>query len=55
MFKVLLVEDEEMIRKGLRFTFDWMGAACVVVGKPRMVRTDCARSPGSGRILLLSM
>ncbi|RJX39849.1 response regulator [Paenibacillus pinisoli] len=33
MFKVLLVEDEEMIRKGLRFTFDWMGADCVVVGE----------------------
>ncbi|MFF2885867.1 response regulator [Paenibacillus sp. NPDC057967] len=33
MFKVLLVEDEEMIRKGLRFTFDWMGAGCVVVGE----------------------
>ncbi|MEK3881988.1 response regulator [Paenibacillus sp. PL2-23] len=33
MFKVLLVEDEEMIRKGLRFTFDWMRAGCVVVGE----------------------
>ncbi|WP_042167918.1 response regulator transcription factor [Paenibacillus gorillae] len=33
MFKVLLVEDEEMIRKGLRFTFDWVGADCIVVGE----------------------
>ncbi|WP_028562315.1 response regulator transcription factor [Paenibacillus pinihumi] len=33
MFKVLLVEDEEMIRRGLRFTFDWVGAGCVVVGE----------------------
>ncbi|WP_138753080.1 response regulator transcription factor [Paenibacillus sinopodophylli] len=33
MYKVLLVEDEEMIRKGLRFTFDWLSAGCVVVGE----------------------
>jgi len=33
MYKVLLVEDEEMIRKGLRFTFDWLGADCVVIGE----------------------
>lgn len=33
MFKVLLVEDEELIRKGLRYTFDWLGAGCVVVGE----------------------
>lgn len=31
MYKVLLVEDEEMIRKGLRYTFDWVLAGCVVV------------------------
>ncbi|WEK55471.1 MAG: response regulator [Candidatus Cohnella colombiensis] len=31
MFKVLIVEDEEMIRKGLRYTFDWLKADCVVV------------------------
>jgi two-component system response regulator YesN len=31
MFKVLLVEDEEMIRKGLRYTFDWLGVDCVVI------------------------
>lgn len=31
MFKVLLVEDEDMIRKGLRYTFDWLKAECVVV------------------------
>ncbi|MHA7965237.1 response regulator transcription factor [Paenibacillus sp. CAU 1782] len=33
MYKVLLVEDEEMIRKGLRYTFDWLEAGCVVVGE----------------------
>ncbi|WP_141506361.1 response regulator transcription factor [Paenibacillus luteus] len=31
MFKVLLVEDEEMIRKGLRYTFDWLAADCVII------------------------
>ncbi|SFK96356.1 two-component system, response regulator YesN [Paenibacillus sp. 1_12] len=31
MFKVLLVEDEEMIRKGLRYTFDWLGSNCIVI------------------------
>jgi two-component system response regulator YesN len=31
MFKVLIVEDEEMIRKGLRYTFDWLKADCIVV------------------------
>ena len=33
MFKVLIVEDEEMIRKGLRYTFDWNKAGCIVVGE----------------------
>lgn len=33
MYKVLLVEDEEMIRKGLRYSFDWLACDCVVVGE----------------------
>ena len=33
MYKVLIVEDEEMIRKGLRYTYDWLNADCVVVGE----------------------
>ena len=32
MYKVLLVEDETMIRKGLEYSFDWIKADCVVVG-----------------------
>lgn len=33
MYKILLVEDEEMIRKGLAFNFDWMKSDCVVVAE----------------------
>ena len=33
MYKILIVEDEEMIRKGLRYTFDWYKSDSVVVGE----------------------
>ena len=33
MYKVLLVEDEDIIRKGLRYMVDWMSAGCLVVGE----------------------
>lgn len=33
MYKVLIIEDEEMIRKGLRYTFDWLKWDCVVIGE----------------------
>lgn len=33
MLRVLLVEDEDIIRKGMMFTIDWMGMNCVVVGE----------------------
>ena len=32
MLKVLIVEDEEIIRRGLVYTIDWMGMDCMVVG-----------------------
>lgn len=31
MYRVLIVEDEELIRKGLTFTFDWLKHDCVVI------------------------
>lgn len=33
MLKVLLVEDEDLIRRGLRFQMDWTAAGCVVAGE----------------------
>src|SRR5690625_2227474 len=33
MYKVLIVEDEEMIRIGMRYTIDWVKADCVVVAE----------------------
>lgn len=33
MIRVLVAEDEEMIRKGLVYTTDWLGMDCVVVAE----------------------
>lgn len=33
MYKVLIVEDEDIIRKGLTFMVDWLKVNCVVVGE----------------------
>ena len=33
MMRVLVVEDEEMIRKGIVLTVDWAAMDCVVVGE----------------------
>ena len=35
MYKVLIVEDEEMIRKGLHYTYDWLAKDCIVVGEAK--------------------
>lgn len=32
MLKVLIVEDEEIIRKGLVHTIDWLAMGCIIVG-----------------------
>ena len=33
MYKVLIVEDEDIIRKGIAYTMDWMGMGCTIVGE----------------------
>ena len=33
MFEVLIVEDEDLIRKGLAYTFNWIDYDCVVVAE----------------------
>lgn len=33
MYKVLIVEDEDMIRKGLSFSFDWVKVDCIVIAE----------------------
>ncbi len=33
MIKVLIVEDEDLIRKGLAYAFDWLKYDCVIVGE----------------------
>lgn len=33
LIRVLIVEDEEIIRKGLVYSFDWLSMGCVVVGE----------------------
>lgn len=35
MYRVLLVEDEDIIRRGLMFTVDWESVNCVVIGEAR--------------------
>ena len=37
MLKVLIVEDEELIRKGIVLTVDWAAMDCVVVGEASTV------------------
>ena len=33
MYRVLIVEDEDIIRKGIAYTMDWTGMGCTIVGE----------------------
>ena len=33
MLRVLIVEDEDIIRKGIAYTMDWMSMGCVIAGE----------------------
>ncbi len=35
MLRILIVEDEDIIRKGLVFTIDWLSMDCVIIGEAR--------------------
>ncbi len=35
MYRVLLVEDEDIIRKGILFSVDWASAGCIVVAEAK--------------------
>lgn len=48
MFKLLIVEDEEMIRKGLRYTFNWTESDVIVIdeacnGKDGLDKIKCLK------------
>lgn len=49
MLKVLVIEDELMIRKGLIYSFDWAKVNCVVVGEAENgeegIRSICELEP----------
>ena len=38
MLRVLIAEDEDMIRKGLVYTTDWLSMGCVVVAEKGLRR-----------------
>ena len=50
MLRVLIAEDEEMIRKGLVYTTDWLSMDCVVVAEVPTARTDMKRFWSTGRM-----
>ena len=33
MYRVLIVEDEDIIRKGIAYTMDWVGMGCTIAGE----------------------
>ena len=47
MLKVLVVEDEEMIRRGIVLAVDWAALDCVVVGEAATGRRPCRQWSGT--------
>lgn len=46
MLKVLVVDDETVVRRGIVLGVDWASMGCVVVGEAATARKVC--SPPSG-------
>lgn len=49
MMRVLVVEDEEMIRKGIVLATDWQSLGCVVVGEAANGEEGIAQAENAGR------
>lgn len=67
MYRIVIVEDEAIIRKGLVYTIDWASLNCVVIGeadngdsglnvilekRPEIVLTDICMKPCDGLTML---
>ena len=48
MLKILVVEDEELIRKGIVLAVDWAALDCVVVGSIQRRGGPGCGGPGAG-------
>ena len=55
MLKVLVVEDEEMIRKGIVLAVDWAALDCVVVGEAASAPGNAVRATGDALDAALSI
>ena len=69
MYKILIIDDEYIIREGLRLTIDWKGMDCEIIGeaedgdeglrlvrdlKPHIIFTDI-RMPGISGLEMISL
>ena len=43
MYRVLIVEDEDIIRKGIAYTMDWVSMGCTIVGEASNGREGIAK------------
>ena len=52
LLKVVIVEDEEIIRKGLTFALNWLDMGCIIVGTAKDGAEGLGdHTEGSSRIL----
>jgi two component transcriptional regulator, AraC family len=51
MYKVLIVEDEDIMRKGLMFMPKWQEIDCIVVGEAANGKEGLEKSKNTNRTL----
>lgn len=51
MFKILVVDDENLVRKGIVMETDWARLDCMVVAEAQTGRRDWRPFTNTGRIL----